>query len=287
MKQETAGMYYPKNFDRTRAIQLGGLVKQAYEQLEAFQNDKTWNLQGNYSRISELRYLGIPTSPAKAADVQFDKELRKFAKSKLQRGKGLPIGFIAENAADVFLIFRGTVTTSEWLRDLNIHLTSYPYLDSCKVHEGFLLSYNVFRQSIHSSLATLDKRKHLFIAGHSLGAALATLAISDLAASTGFKSPIVYTYASPRVGDKAFAQAYNRIYSKSSFRITNTSDLVVSIPLPVPFLGFIGGYFTHVETPIDFTIQEEDLEKNHVIGTYLSALREDRDRKGFLRNLFK
>lgn len=116
---------------------------------------------------------------------------------------------------------------------------------------------------------------------------MATLAVPDLAASTGFKSPVVYTYASPRVGDKAFAQSYDRQYGKRSFRIANTSDIVVSLPLPVPFLGFIGGFFTHVETPIDFTIQEEDLEKNHVIETYLTALEGDREKQGFLRNLFK
>jgi hypothetical protein len=62
---------------------------------------------------------------------------------------------------------------------------------------------------------------------------------------------------------------------------------VVSIPLPVPFLRFIGGYFTHVDTPVDFTIQKEDLEQNHVISTYLSALKDEHERKGFLMNLFK
>jgi len=279
-------MYYPKNFDRGRAIELGGLVKQAYSQLKDYQDDRPWNLKGNYSLVSELKYVGKPVSPAKAVN-QFDEELRKFAKSKLQRRQGLPIGFIAENAAEVFLIFRGTVTTSEWLRDLNIRLTSYPHFDSCKVHEGFLQTFNVFRTRIMESLAGLDTRKRLFVAGHSLGAALATLAVPDLAVSTGFKSPIVYTYASPRVGDKAFAQAYDRQCGKRSFRIANTSDLVVSIPLPVPFLGFIGGFFTHVETPIDFTVQEEDLEKNHVIETYITALKEDRKTQGFLRSLFK
>jgi triacylglycerol lipase len=279
-------MYYPKNFDRGRAIELGGLVKQAYTQLADFQDDRPWSLKGNYSLVSELKYLGIQISATNTVN-QFDKELREFAKSKLQRGKGLPIGFIAENTGEVFLIFRGTVTTSEWLRDLNIRLTSYPHLDSCKVHEGFLQTYNVFRTKITETLAVLDTRKRFFIAGHSLGAALATLAVPDLAASTGFKSPVVYTYASPRVGDKAFARSYDRQYGKRSFRIANTSDLVVSIPPPVPFLGFIGGFFTHVETPIDFTIQEEDLEKNHVIETYLTALKEDRDKQGFLRNLFK
>jgi triacylglycerol lipase len=280
-------MYFPKNFDRGRAVQLCGLVKQAYDQLEAFQSDDHWSLKGGYSLTHELRYVENQSSRIKAVINQFDKEWRSFAKSGRQRKSGLPIGFIAENATDAFLIFRGTVTTSEWLRDLNIRLADYPYLDACKVHEGFLQTYNAFRHSIHKDVSAIDKRKHLFIAGHSLGAALATLALPDLAVSTGFTSPIVYTYASPRVGDKAFAEAYNRLYSKGSFRIANTSDLVVSIPLPVPFLRFIGGYFTHVDTPIDFTIQKEDLEKNHVIATYLSALKEEREKKGFLMNLFK
>jgi len=279
-------MYFPKNFDRGRAIELGELVQQAYAQLKDFQEDTPWNLKGNYSLVSELKYMGTQMSSMKSVN-QFDKELKEIAKSKLQRVKGLPIGFIAENAGGVFLIFRGTMTTSEWLRDLNIRLTSYPRFDSCKVHEGFLQAYNVFRTKIIDSLGPLDTRKSLFVAGHSLGSALATLAVPDLAASTGFRSPVIYTFASPRVGDKSFAESYDRQYGKRSFRIANTSDLVVSIPLPVPFLGFIGGYFTHVETPIDFTTQEEDLEKNHNMETYLTALRKDRGRQGFLRNLFK
>jgi predicted lipase len=279
-------MYFPKNFDRGRAIELGELVQQAYAQLKDFQEDTPWNLKGNYSLVSELKYMGTQMSSMKSVN-QFDKELKEIAKSKLQRVKGLPIGFIAENAGGVFLIFRGTMTTSEWLRDLNIRLTSYPRFDSCKVHEGFLQAYNVFRTKIIDSLGPLDTRKSLFVAGHSLGSALATLAVPDLAASTGFRSPVIYTFASPRVGDKSFAESYDRQYGKRSFRIANTSDLVVSIPLPVPFLGFIGGYFTHVETPIDFTTQEEDLEKNHIMETYLTALRKDRGRQGFLRNLFK
>jgi hypothetical protein len=59
------------------------------------------------------------------------------------------------------------------------------------------------------------------------------------------------------------------------------------MPLPVPFLGFIGGYFTHVETPVEFTVQREDIEKNHEIGTYLSALEEHQSQKGLLQSIFK
>ena len=279
-------MYFPKEFDTTRAIELGGLVQQAYVQLKAFQEDKAWKLKGNYSLVNELKYLWPQVSAIKGAN-QFDKELRAIAKSRLQRVQGLPIGFIAEDAGEIFLIFRGTMTPNEWLRDLHIRLTAYPYFESSKVHEGFLQTYNVFRATIIESLEALDARKGLFIAGHSLGSALATLAAQDLAVSTGFCAPVIYTFASPRVGDRSFAESYNRQHGRRSFRIANTSDLIVSMPLPVPFLGFLGGYFTHVETPIDFTVQKEDLEKNHVMETYLTALKKNRGSRGFLKNLFR
>ena len=46
-----------------------------------------------------------------------------------------------------------------------------------------------------------------------------------------FKDPTVYTYASPRTGDPAFASTYNQVV-KNTFRIANRLDLVPKLPLP-------------------------------------------------------
>ena len=152
---------------------------------------------------------------------------------------------------------------------------------------AFSGTYNFLRQSILEGLESQGAGKRLFIAGHSLGAALATLALPDVSRKTSSTSPILYTYGSPRVGDKVFAEAFNRRDAGASFRIVNTSDIVVSIPLPVPFAGVLGGFFTHVETPVDFTSQEETLEKNHLMQTYIQALRESRPRRSLLGSLFR
>jgi triacylglycerol lipase len=216
----------------------------------------------------------------------FDMEFRQLVRSRLQGEEGLPIGFIARRASEVFLIFRGTMTTKEWIRDFSIHLTPYPHRTSGRVHDGFIQTYDVFRQSIRDGLGRVGAGKRLFISGHSLGAGLATLAAPDIASTMGFTPAAIYTFASPRVGDRAFADDYNRSFSTRSFRISNTCDIVTAMPFPVPFLGFLGGYFTHVETPVDFTLQTEDVEKNHLMDTYREALTADTTRGRLLRTLF-
>jgi hypothetical protein len=281
-------VYYPKGFDRDRAIQLAELVEQAYGQLEAFKNNEAWSLRDGYSLVTELRYASPLAAPTKGPAAYLEKELRQLGRSKSYKGgEGVPIGFIACYKSDAFLIFRGTMTAPEWIRDFNIRLTPYPYIKFGKVHDGFIQIYDALREAVQGGLGRIGNGKRLFISGNSMGAALATLAAPDIVSSRGVKSLSIYTFASPRVGDKAFAAKYNHRFKERSFRIANTCDLVVSMPFPVPFLGFLGGYFTHVETPIDFTVQREDLEKNHDLETYLEALKVDTGRRGLLRYLFK
>ncbi len=74
------------------------------------------------------------------------------------------------------------------------------------------------------------------VCGHSLGGALATLLTVDVAVNTSCKTPVSYTFASPRVGDHLFASSYNAAIS-SSYRIANRQDLVPKLPtiLPLPY----------------------------------------------------
>jgi triacylglycerol lipase len=280
-------VYVPRGFDHRRALQLADLVGQAYAQLAAFKANRTWTVEGGYTLISELR-CGVdsaeskpPRSSARASRTQFDRELRELVRSRAQRERGLPLGFIAGRGSEVFVVFRGTMTNAEWLRDLKVRLVPYPPAKPGKVHDGFAATYELVRRTVIESLEKLPGGRRLYVTGHSLGAALATLALPEISSLTPCKSPFAYTFGSPRVGDRVFAQEFNRMMGGRSFRIANTSDLVVSMPLPAPFLGFLGGYFTHVDTPVDFTVQEESNEKNHDLGTYRAALVSDR-RRGLL-----
>ena len=272
-------MYFPRGFDHRRAVQLGQLVCQAYEQLNAFATGRPWKVPDGYTLVAELRQAAPSAPSPRGLRTAFDAELQKLVRSRAQREAGLPLGFIARRKADTFVVFRGTMTASEWIRDLKIRLTRYPYGEGA-VHEGFNSSYGLLRSTVVDSLGSV-RGGRLYVAGHSLGAALATLAVGDIIRNTGCRAPTCYTFASPRVGDRAFAAEYNRLMPGRSFRIANTSDVIVSMPFPVPFLAFLGGYFTHVDTPVDFTMQEESMEKNHDMSAYMAALDEGRPRGPF------
>lgn len=252
-----------------------------------FQKNRPWTIGDGYTLIRALQYRGTETTSRKAVPTQFERELRQLARTRSQRRDGLPIGFLARRGAEAYLVFRGTMTTNEWVADLKVRLVSCPYLGAGKVHDGFLHTYELFRASILDTVSATEGVTRLFITGHSLGAGLATLAAAEIATAKRAFSLTAYTYASPRVGDRRFASDYNARLGFRSYRIANTCDMVVSVPFPVPFLGLIGGYFTHVDTPVDFTVQREDADKNHDIGTYLDAMKRLGPRRGIFGRLFR
>lgn len=71
------------------------------------------------------------------------------------------------------------------------------------------------------------------VTGHSLGGALATLCAYDVAHldwKGGKKAPVVaVTWASPRVGNKAFKESMNEMVA-SHVRVANKGDIVPTVP---------------------------------------------------------
>ena len=78
---------------------------------------------------------------------------------------------------------------------------------------------------------------HVFVTGHSLGGALATLFACELgrsargpaAARRRDVTVTMYNFGSPRVGDGAFCDAYNA-FVPDSVRVVNRADLVPTLP---------------------------------------------------------
>jgi triacylglycerol lipase len=123
--------------------------------------------------------------------------------------------------------------------------------DGGNTEEGFTQVYDSIHQPIVDTVNELSESgefKTFFVTGHSLGAALATLAIPELIENTAFSQPIMYNFASPRVGDEMFKNLYNNLI-ETSLRVFNTRDEVPM--LPPRFLEYI-----HVKTNTVITLPE-------------------------------
>lgn len=112
-----------------------------------------------------------------------------------------------------------------------------------QVHSGFLSAYDSVRTRLLSlikqAVGYMDDdvkplgRWHVYVTGHSLGGALATLLALELSSSQlanrGVISVTMYNFGSPRVGNRRFAEVYNE-KMKDSWRVVNHRDIIPTVP---------------------------------------------------------
>lgn len=126
------------------------------------------------------------------------------------------------------LAFRGTeVDARDWATDLDTAMTAWT--EGGQVHRGFAAALELVWPEVAAALSQLSSR--LLYTGHSLGAALATLA------STRRRPSALYTFGSPRVGDLAFGQA---LAGLSHSRFVHCCDIVTRVPPEVLEFRHVG-----------------------------------------------
>jgi triacylglycerol lipase len=253
------------------ALQYGMFVKAAYDVYNAYPNNLN-PLQSAY-----------PDFPS-GYQLLFNIQMSDFFGSQLTQKY---YGFIARSTANpnaFVTAIRGTQTMEEWWDDFHWGLVPFPYLANAgNVADGFLDIYKTFSimapGSKGAATTLKDKKKlpggislsapnvTLVAVGHSLGASLITLYGLDVAAGGGL-NPQVYTFASPRVGDKSFANAYDATVA-TNYRIYNWPDLVPDFPKD-PFDNYQqvkGAYeVDSLEHPLEVKIS---LDCFHSLLTYL------------------
>lgn len=134
---------------------------------------------------------------------------------------------VKDDESYAVLAFRGTEVKK--LTDIKTDAkASMLSLVEGRVHKGFINAYKSVADEIEKSVAKLDGIP-LYITGHSLGAALATVATQFLEGHPAFRDQIAacYTYGSPRVGNDQF----DRDFKSAIYRVVNTTDIVTVVPL--------------------------------------------------------
>ncbi|BAT96127.1 hypothetical protein VIGAN_08301300 [Vigna angularis var. angularis] len=178
--------------------------------------------------------------------------------------------------------FRGT-EQSQW-KDLRTDLMLVPaglnperiggdFKQEIQVHSGFLSAYDSVRTRIISlirlAIGYVDDHSkslhkwHVYVTGHSLGGALATLLALELSSNQltkqGAISITMYNFGSPRVGNKRFAEIYNEKV-KDSWRVVNHRDIIPTVPR---LMGYC-----HVERPVFLAagVLRNALENKDILG---------------------
>jgi hypothetical protein len=113
-----------------------------------------------------------------------------------------------------------------------------------KVHRGFVGALDRVWTQVESQLDGLDLP--VLYTGHSLGAALATLAASRRPPET------LYTFGAPRVGDEAFVQTLARTVV---YRFVNCCDVVTRLP---PAVYEPAGTLRYIDSHGRLNGEEED-----------------------------
>jgi triacylglycerol lipase len=130
------------------------------------------------------------------------------------------------------LSFRGTEVTEP--SDILADLKAGKNIEAIggKIHVGFKGEINKLWPAIEKAVAGIDR---LYITGHSLGAAMATIAAGRMHS----KVMALITFGSPRVGN----QEYVNCLTFAHFRVQNNCDDVTKVPFKL--MGF-AHHGTHV-----------------------------------------
>jgi triacylglycerol lipase len=127
------------------------------------------------------------------------------------------------------LAFRGTEKDQRDIKaDIRLRFYSDPS-SGARTHTGFRDAFRLIRRDVESALAQARPTR-LFVTGHSLGGALALVAVRYLdSPQSEFRSDSIaacYTYGSPRVGNAEFG---DRI-KPPIYRVVNAADIVPRLP---------------------------------------------------------
>lgn len=149
-------------------------------------------------------------------------------------------GIVASGDRFTIIAFRGT-QPGEWADLLSdVQFAAVPW-DTGFVHQGFARALEAIRAPLEAALAALPAGRRVWFTGHSLGAAVATLAALRYASQAAG----VYTIGSPRVGNGAFANPFNAQFDRRSLRYVHDHDVVTHVP-PGLFAA-PHGQFTHID----------------------------------------
>lgn len=259
---------FNKNFDYELAIDLAKLSKEVYDVKET--NDSV------YSVLKEKFYL--------------DELIVEQFKEKINNTKVDLQFFIIKQNNNIIIVFKGSEEKQDWLSNSKIEPILFSKEDKT-VHTGFYSYYKGFLEFISKSSNPICKELlkdkvsyNIFITGHSLGGAIATLLTAYFYERKFANNLVCYTFGAPPVGWEKFHEKYKEL---PLYRIINQFDPIPKINLLNT--GFLSKYISHIKQwkELKHVGIEKELESDegeiHGINEYIDNLKKD-NKKTLKRN---
>ncbi|MEM7714864.1 MAG: lipase family protein [Cyanobacteria bacterium P01_A01_bin.68] len=129
----------------------------------------------------------------------------------------------------IIIAFRGTENLQDWRTNINLFKAAWKV---GMVHSGFYKSLtSVWPEAMNRLQSLRTNNQPIWLTGHSLGGALATLACATFNSELpDYEIAGIYTFGQPRVGDRIFCRACDEVSKARFFRVVNNNDIVPRIP---------------------------------------------------------
>lgn len=153
---------------------------------------------------------------------------------------------IDSNRKSIVISFRGTDSATDFWNNLFYSLKPFPFTPNCgMVHGEWLKQYSSLRQKLYETVRAVPNfyEFDFFFIGHSLGGALATMALADMSRIMVIPrtKTHIYVFATPKPGNMDFRVCASRYTydsvmwvskwkTRTCFREIKGADMVVSLP---------------------------------------------------------
>lgn len=187
---------------------------------------------------------------------------------------------VASSGDATIVAFAGTNDAEDWLTNLDVAKVDW---DGYQLHRGFHQAEAAIAQRLSSRYSS--EMGKLWVTGHSMGGALATL--HALRFASGFSDEYlsgVYTFGSPRCMDSRASAMCDQLMWSRHYRHTHGNDLVPRVPSRLRFKHC--GRHAHINrrrqilhnpSPLALLIDRVlgfrmDMVRNHFVEKYLYPL---------------
>lgn len=169
--------------------------------------------------------FGEPAVPAELSPLGFDDY------QEIEAAAAGVQAYVVSDGERVLVVFAGSQEITDWLTNFSFaQIDGSPHDLAGRVHTGFATALSAaWEPLLDAVLARADADTPVWVTGHSLGGALATVAALRLS-HEGLNLAPVYAFGQPRVGNLEFAMAAQAELSGRFYRFANERDVVPRIP---------------------------------------------------------